>query len=104
MDSFTKSWSCQAARKCPRLKFLPKPKPIALDSGVSQGAELAGGIVVFFLIGFGLDVLLDTTPVFMIVLTLFAVVGQFVKMYYSYSSAMRHLEEERAAAVRGDNR
>lgn len=86
------------------MKFLPKPKPIALDSGVSQGAELAGGIVVFFLIGFGLDVFLDTTPVFMIVLTLFAVVGQFVKMYYSYSSAMRHLEEERAAAVRGENR
>lgn len=88
------------------MKFLPKPKPkpTALDSGVSQGAELAGGIVVFFLIGFGLDALLGTTPVFMIVLTVFAVVGQFVKMYYSYSSAMRHLEEERAASVRGETR
>ena len=86
------------------MKFLPKPKPVALDSGVSQGAELAGGIVVFFLIGFGLDVVLDTTPVFMIVMTVFAVVGQFVKMYYSYSSAMRHLEEERASAARGENR
>ena len=86
------------------MKFLPKPKPVALDSGVSQGAELAGGIVVFFLIGFGLDVVLDTTPVFMIVMTVFAVVGQFVKMYYSYSSAMRHLEEERASAARGESR
>lgn len=94
----------QAVRRCPRLKFVPKPKPIALDSGVSQGAELAGGIVVFFLLGFGLDVLIGTTPVFMIVLTVFAVVGQFVKMYYTYSSAMRHLEEERASAARGESR
>ncbi len=86
------------------MKFLPKPKPIALDSGVSQGAELAGGIVVFFLIGFGLDVVLGTTPVFMIALTVFAVIGQFVKMYYSYTSAMRHLEEERAASARGETR
>ena len=73
------------------MKFVPKPKPVAIDSGVSQGAELAVSIVVFFLIGFGIDAWLNTTPVFMIVLTVFAVIGQFIKMYYSYSSAMRHL-------------
>ena len=27
------------------MKFIPKPKPVALDSGVSQGAELAVGMV-----------------------------------------------------------
>ena len=84
------------------MKLIPKPKPIALNSSASQGAELAGGILVFFLIGFGLDTWLGTTPGFMIALTIFAVVGNFVKMYYSYSSAMRHHESERAAAARGD--
>lgn len=84
------------------MKLIPKPKPIALNSSASQGAELAGGILVFFLIGFGLDTWLGTTPGFMIALTIFAVVGNFVKMYYSYSSAMRHHENERAAAARGD--
>ena len=83
------------------LKFLPKPKPIVLDNSVSQGAELAGTVIVFFLIGFGLDTWLNTTPLFMIGATLFGVTGQFIKMYYVYSSAMSHLEEERAQNSRG---
>ncbi|CAB4655254.1 unannotated protein [freshwater metagenome] len=83
------------------LKFLPKPKPIVLDNSVSQGAELAGTVIVFFLIGFGLDTWLNTTPWFMIGATLFGVTGQFIKMYYVYSSAMSHLEEERAQNSRG---
>lgn len=84
------------------VKLIPKPKPVALDSGVSQGAELAVGILVFFLIGLGVDTWLGTTPGFMIGLTVFAVVGNFVRMYYAYTSAMRHLEEERAAQARGN--
>lgn len=83
------------------MKLIPKPKPVAMNSSVSQGAELAGGILVFFLIGFGIDAWLGTMPAFMIGLTIFAVIGNFVKMYYSYSSAMRHHEEERAANMRG---
>jgi F0F1-type ATP synthase assembly protein I len=88
------------------VKFIPAPKPPAagLDKGVSQGAELAGSIVVFFGIGFLVDLWLDTRPLFMIALTVFAVVGQFVKMYYVYSSAMRHLEDERARVSRGSDR
>lgn len=84
------------------MKLIPKPKPVVLDSGMSHGAELAGGIIVFFLIGFGIDSWLGTTPAFMIGLTVFSVIGQFVKIYYSYSSAMRHLEEKRAASARGE--
>lgn len=83
------------------MKFLPKPKPVNLaDTQVSQGVELAAGIAVFFAIGFGIDKWCGTTPVFMIVLTLFAVAGNFVKMYFSYSSAMRHEEEQRAKSAR----
>lgn len=84
------------------MRLLPKPKPVSgIDSSISQGAELAGSVLVFFLIGFGLDVWLDTTPGFMIGLVLFGVTGQFVKMYYSYSARMRVLEQERADAARG---
>jgi len=74
-----------------------------LDSGISQGAELAGAVFVFFGVGFGLDMWLDTTPFFMISLTIFAVVGQFIKMYYVYNRAMRHLETERAHAAQGSH-
>jgi len=64
---------------------------------------LAGIVVVFFLIGFGLDSWLDTRPLFMIALVVFAVVGQFVKMYFVYSHQMTALERERAVSARGGN-
>ena len=83
------------------MKLLPKPKPVSLDSGVSQGIEMAVGLVVFFLMGWGLDALLGTVPVFMIAFTVFAMVGQFVKMYFIYSRDMRHLEDQRSEMVRG---
>ena len=83
------------------MKLLPKPKPVSLDSGVSQGIEMAVGLVVFFLMGWGIDALLGTVPVSMITFTVFAMVGQFVKMYFIYSRDMRHLEDRRAEMVRG---
>ena len=72
-----------------------------MDAGISHGAEFAGSVVVFFAIGFGLDAWLDTTPVFMIALTVFAMVGQFVKIYYVYNRAMTELESKRSDAARG---
>ena len=83
------------------MKLLPKPKPVSLDSGVSQGIEMAVGLVVFFLMGWGLDALFGTVPLFMISFTVFAMVGQFVKMYFIYSRDMRHLEDQRSEMVRG---
>ena len=62
---------------------------------------MAVGLVVFFLMGWGIDALLGTVPVFMITFTVFAMVGQFVKMYFIYSRDMRHLEEQRAEMLRG---
>ncbi len=83
------------------VKLIPTPKPIQVNNrGVSQGAEFAGGIVVFFLMGLALDAWLDTTPVFMISLVLFATIGQFVKIWYEYSNEMQRLEAERAESNR----
>ena len=67
-----------------------------MSQPVSSGAEIVGGLVVFFLIGMGLDAWLGTKPVFMIVLTVFAVVAQFVRIYVVYSSRMDSLEARRA--------
>ena len=64
---------------------------------MSQGAELAGSVVVFLLIGLGLDAWLGTVPVFMLALTVFACIGQFVKIYFVYSRDMDRLQSERAA-------
>ena len=73
------------------------------NTSVSQGAEFAGSIVVFFLLGFGLDAWLGTTPVFMIALVVFATVGQFIKAYYLYSQQMERLERERAQVAKGNH-
>ena len=87
------------------MKFLPKPKPVTpANTNVSQGIELAAGIFVFSLIGLGLDMWLDTTPVFMIALTVFSVVGNFVKMYYAYTHTMTLLEAQRAKNAQGTNK
>jgi F0F1-type ATP synthase assembly protein I len=84
------------------VKFIPTPKPMTpVDRGVSQGAELAAGVLVFFLIGLGMDTWLGTVPVFMIALTVFGVVGYFVRMYYAYNSAMMKLEKERLDKSQG---
>lgn len=85
------------------MKFIPTPKPLTpVDKGISQGAELAVGVLVFFLIGLGIDTWLGTVPVFMIGMTVFGVVGYFVRIYYSYNSAMTKLEKERFDNSRGD--
>lgn len=85
------------------MKFIPTPKPLTpVDKGISQGAELAVGVLVFFLIGFGIDTWLGTVPIFMIGMTVFGVVGYFVRIYYSYNSAMTRLEKERFDNSRGD--
>ncbi|MCE2854494.1 MAG: AtpZ/AtpI family protein [Ilumatobacteraceae bacterium] len=72
-----------------------------MSQPVSSGAEIVGGLVVFFLIGMGLDAWFGTKPIFMIVLTVFAVVAQFVRIYVVYSARMESLEARRTDAAKG---
>lgn len=86
------------------VKLVPKQKPDApVDSAVSQGFETAGVVLVFVLIGLFIDRKFDTTPVFTLVLTLFALVGQFTKMYLVYTDRMKSLEERRNSDASGRN-
>lgn len=86
----------------PRLKVVPDRQKIAeaQQSGqtLGRGMDFALVVLVFLGIGYGLDRWLDTRPAFMIGLVIFAVIGQFIKMYYEYSANMQQHEEARVAA------
>jgi len=93
------------------VRLLPDPKivrriagnPRAAENsagGLGHGAEIAFGVLIFFLIGFAIDHFAGTTPVFMIVMTVFSCVGNFVKMWFGYDTQMKRLEEERAETRR----
>lgn len=79
------------------MDFLPKvitrPRP---DDGLGKGMELALTLALFVGLGWLVDRWLGTSPVFVIALSLFAVVGQMVRMWYAYDARMRALEQERA--------
>ena len=75
--------------------------PLATHSPVSitNGAEIAGTVLVFFFVGWFADRQLGSTPWFMIALVVVAIVAQFLKLYYVYSAQMRVLEAQRRNAV-----
>ena len=84
------------------IKLIPTRRPISPTSdNLGHGAEIAGVVLVFFLIGLGLDAWLNTTPLFMVILSIVAVVEQFAKMYFVYTHQMRELEKDRADVARG---
>lgn len=74
------------------------------DDALQRGMDIALTVAVFFLIGFGLDSWLNTTPIFSITLTLLAAVGFFVSMKYRYDEKMTELETERAERAAGTRR
>ena len=67
------------------------------DDSFGRGMDVALTIGLFFAIGWGLDAWLNTTPLFMIVLTVLAAIGFFVSFKYRYDAEMERLEAERAA-------
>jgi len=84
------------------LKVLPDRHKIAeaQQSGqtLGRGMDFALVMLVFLGLGYALDRIFDTRPLFMIALVVFSVVGQFLKMYFEYSASMQHHEAERVAA------
>lgn len=80
------------------MKLLPR-KPINADSNVGRGIEFALAVLIFLGLGYLLDNWLGTRPVFMIVLFLVAVVGQFAAMWYRYEASMALHDAERSAGI-----
>ena len=83
------------SRSTPRSKAAPSAKP---DSGAGRGMEFAIVVLAFLGVGYLLDGLFDTKPVFMIILVVLSLVGQFASMWYGYDARMHQLEAERQAS------
>jgi len=84
------------------VSLIPKPAPLrAAGDSSSNGAEMAAAVAVFLVVGLLVDSWLGTSPGFTLGLTLFASVGQFVKMRLAYSARMKNLEDERRRMASG---
>lgn len=65
------------------------------DDNLGRGMESALILGVFLGLGWLIDSWLGTRPVFMIGLVVFAAVGTFVRMKFTYDAKMSALEDER---------
>ena len=79
------------------MKLLPTQPRVNTEDSLGLGIEVAVIIALFFGLGFVLDRLLGTTPLFMIAMTLVGAVGLFAKFKYRYDDRMNELEAQRAA-------
>ena len=81
------------------MKLVPRTTTIDADDNIGRGMDFALVILVFLGLGWALDRGLGTRPVFMIGCTVFAVVGQFVRMWYAYEARMSVLQAQRATEL-----
>lgn len=79
------------------MKLLPQQTRVDTQDGLGLGIEAAVILALFLGVGYGLDWIVGTTPLFMIVFTVLGAVGLFAKWKYRYDDRMNELEAERAA-------
>jgi hypothetical protein len=79
------------------MKLLPKQTRVDTQDSLGLGIEAAIITALFLGVGYILDRLFDTTPVFMIAFTVLGAVGLFAKWKYRYDDRMNELEAQRAA-------
>ena len=82
------------------MKLLPTRKSVARTAvsshdSLGRGVEIAVSVGVFFVIGLMLDNSFGTKPVFIIVCTLFSVLGSFARLWYVYDIDMQRQEIKR---------
>ncbi len=65
-----------------------REEPIALTLGRSQSLEKALTPVVCALIGFGIDTVAGTIPIFTVLLLFMSIAAMFIKSWYSYGTEM----------------
>ena len=71
--------------------------PENTDSNLARGMDIALTLLVFLAAGWLLDRWLGVFPAFTIGLVLFAAIGTFVRLKYTYDAAMEQLEAQRRA-------
>jgi hypothetical protein len=86
------------------MKLLPRPPKnvrVNTDDSLGHGLDAVIMLAIFLGVGFGLDRLFGTMPVFMIVMTVLGSVGLFARFYYSYGARMDEHDERRRAKLAG---
>ncbi|MFN3255657.1 MAG: hypothetical protein ACE37B_08170 [Ilumatobacter sp.] len=89
------------------MKLLPKPPRnvrVNTEDSLGHGMDAVIVMVLFLAAGFGLDRLVGTMPVFMVIMSLLGGVGLFAKFKYRYEQRMDELEAERVAKLAGPAR
>ncbi len=87
------------------MKFLPRPpKNVRVDTqdSLGHGMDAVIMLALFLAMGYGLDRLFGTQPVFMIVMTVLGAVGLFTRFYYQYSAKMDEHAAGRARVLTGN--
>ena len=83
------------------MKLVPQ-QPQA-NSGVGDALatafEFAATIAIFVALGFGLDWWLGTTPIFLLSLTVFVLIGQTVRLWFHYGAELDKHEAARRQRV-----
>jgi hypothetical protein len=79
------------------MKLLPKQTRVDTQDSLGLGIEAAVILLLFFGVGFGIDWLLGTTPIFMIIMSVLGAVGLFAKWKYRYDDRMDEHEAQRLA-------
>lgn len=86
------------------MKLLPKQPRVNTEDSVGLGIEAAVIIALFLGLGYVIDRIAGTTPIFMIVMTVIGAIGLFAKLKYRYDDRMDELEAQRTSAGRSQER
>lgn len=81
------------------MKPVSKQPRANTEDSVGLGIEAAVIIALFLGVGYVLDRIVGTTPIFMIVMTVVGAIGLFAKLKYRYDDRMDELEAERRTSV-----
>jgi F0F1-type ATP synthase assembly protein I len=74
---------------------LPARQIVATDSALGKGMDFAFTLALFFGLGYLLDRWIGTTPLFMIVLSVAAIVGLTLRIWSRYEAEMQAHDEVR---------
>lgn len=85
------------ARRAPERSLASTPSG---SDSLGRGMDLALTLLVFLGIGWAIDSWLGIFPVVTIGLVVFAAVGSFIRLKYTYDATMERLEAERLAGRR----
>jgi F0F1-type ATP synthase assembly protein I len=88
------------------MKLLPTPPSTEKvransDDSLGHGMDAVIMLAIFLGLGWGLDTIFGTIPVFMITMTVIGSVGLFARFYYSYGRRMDRHDADRVAKLAG---